>query len=129
MSEIIFFGALTCLILLIFLLNLILSAIDREQSEETGDSENAHGSPNNQEGHTDYDRLVSQIADAIHAYRRYRRSDEHHRAKRENVTVVVLGLTAIFALFAAGAAIYSAWIFSHQLNEMHQASVDTASLA
>jgi hypothetical protein len=41
----------------------------------------------------------------------------------------VLGTTTIFALFAAAAAIYSAWIFSGQLSEIHQASVDTATLA
>lgn len=103
------------IILLIFLLTLLLSAITAEQSDsdrEAGEGDSSKQQTNNAKPEV----LVAAIADAIHTYRHYRRSDDANRAKRERYTIGVLGITAILALFAAGASIYSAVIFSSQLD-------------
>jgi hypothetical protein len=107
------------IILLIFLLSLLLSAVNSEPSE--GDGEAAEGSPSQQQASkSDNERPIAAVADAIHTYRHYRRADDRRRAKRERETIVVLGLTAILALFAAGAAIWSAVVFLGQLTAMRE---------
>ncbi|MBV9862976.1 MAG: hypothetical protein JO267_12620 [Alphaproteobacteria bacterium] len=116
------------LVLLIFLLSLLLSAVNGEPSEgdrETSESDAADQQTNN----SGNQHLLAAIADAIHAYRRHRHTSERNSAYRERVSIVVLGITAMFALGAGVAAIYSAVIFQGQLGEMRQATVDTRRLA
>jgi hypothetical protein len=115
------------LVVLIFLLTLLLSAVSYqppESNRNTGESDTAQ----QQARDADYQQFAATIADAIHTYRRDRRADERYRAHRERATIVVLGVTSIFAFFAAGAAIYSAVIFGSQLGEMHRATVDSGEL-
>jgi hypothetical protein len=58
---------------------------------------------------------VDSIARAIRAYQDQRESHERERVRREHKTIIVLGFTAVLALLAAPAAIYSDWIFQEQL--------------
>jgi hypothetical protein len=129
MSHLIgFFLPLAGLALRIFLLSLLTQySIYGNIGKQSGNAEAQDPAADEQEGDINQIRR-DPIADAIHAYRRSRRTDEGDRAQRERVTIVVLGVTAIFALLAAAAASYSAWIFLGQLGEMHQASIDTAAL-
>lgn len=129
MSEILFFASLACLILLIFLLSLILRSIDNDCAEYARESAKESEATDYKKEYIEGETLASAIADAIHTYRRERQSDERHRSKREKINIVVLGLTAIIALGAVFAAIYSAWIFSGQLAEMQAAGVDTRKMA
>jgi hypothetical protein len=116
-----FFIPLGALAIVIFLLSLLQYSINSDVPESARDFYEKHrASDENQENieRADY-RLV---ADAIHAYRRRRQADERHRAQREKITTIVLTFTAIFALVAALAAIYSALIFQGQFGEMQIAS-------
>jgi hypothetical protein len=123
-----FFLPLAGLAILIFLLSLLMQySIYGNISKQGGNAEVQDPAADEEEGNINQTRR-DPIADAIHAYRRSRRTDEGERAQRERVTIVVLGVTAIFAFLAAAAAGYSAWIFLGQLGEMHQASIDTAAL-
>ena len=111
------FVAIAAFILLIFLLSLILIAIDGPQAEQDWADTEDNRNPSNDTDHRGNQVLISTIAEAIHTYRRYRHSDEHNRARRERVTIVVLGLAAIFALFAAAAAFWSGVTLQAQLTE------------
>jgi len=99
MPLFLFFGSFILLILLIYLLGLITSAVDREPLEDAQESEHERSAT---------------IPDAVNAYRRSRHVHESQRARREKTTIVILGLTGIFALAAAIAAGYSAYIFNQQ---------------
>ena len=57
------------------------------------------------------------IGNAIDAYRKSRESQGRQQDKRENVTVILVGVTALFAVVAAVVAIVSAFIFQGQLKE------------
>jgi hypothetical protein len=87
------------LVVLIFLLTLLLSAVSYqppESNRNTGESDTAQ----QQARDADYQQFAATIADAIHTYRRDRRdrrADERYRAHRERATIVVLGVTSIFA--------------------------------
>jgi Flp pilus assembly protein TadB len=118
MSEMAFLASLVCVALIIFLLSVILAAIDRNETENSRESDNEDTTSNNQGTHANTEQLVATIANEIHTYRCYRQSNEGHRAKREKTTIILLGFTAIFPLVAAGSAIYSAWIFYDQLDMM-----------
>jgi hypothetical protein len=122
MPEILFISSVVVFIVLIFLLTLILSAVEGDKYKDNRDSTRQNDDSSHKRYDTENQAIVSTIANAIHTYRRDRRADEHDRAKREKATIVVLAVTAIFALFAAGAAIYSAIIFTGQLNEMRVSS-------
>lgn len=97
--------------------------IEGAASDKSRNAEEEHHDPNKEDGNINQARSDS-VSDAIHTYRRSRESDERERAKRERVTIVALVTTAAFAFLAAVAAIVSAVIFSGQLGEMHQASID-----
>ncbi len=104
------------IILLIFMLSLLLNAVNGHQSERDGDTGECHAA-DQQTDNAGYEQLSGAIADAIHTYRRDRRADERNRSSRERATIVVLGVTAILALFAAASAIYSAVIFTRQARD------------
>jgi hypothetical protein len=105
MSELLLVG-FALLILLMFLLNLITANIGheiRKDKRETVQHEHS----------ITYDQW-DKIADAINTYRGSRRLEANQSAQRENRTIVILGLTGIFAMAAAVAAVYSAFIFRRQ---------------
>jgi hypothetical protein len=116
------------IVVLIFLLSLLLSAINNEQSQSNGETDQRKPSQQHT-NNTSYQHLATTIADAIHTYRHYRRADDRHRAQRERVSISILGLTAIFAFFAAIAGIVSAVFFYGQLSEMRIGAADTKKLA
>ena len=91
---------------------MILSTSDTREANNKGDATNDLGHK------TESQQCISTIANAIDTYRHSRHSEESKRSKREKITIAVLSATAIFALLAAGAAVYSAWIFQGQLSEM-----------
>jgi hypothetical protein len=109
--------------ILIFLLSMLQHGIsskipdDASDARDQSDASNEQPKDINEAGSTP-------VANAIHSYGRRRDAHESSRAERERVTIIVLTFTAIFAFLAAGAALVSAWFFSGQLNEMHEASVD-----
>jgi hypothetical protein len=118
-----FFVPLGAIVVLIFLLNQLQYRTDLGISKEAGDIKNKQDTAD--ENTDDIGQLRhGLVADAIHAYRKHRESDEQVRAKRDQINVNISVFTAVFAFAAAGAAIYSAWIFSGQLKEMRVASVD-----
>jgi preprotein translocase subunit SecE len=111
-----FFGSLAAVAVFIFLLSLLQYGIDQGISYRTRHADKESNSADEPEENISkpYGGLV---ADAIHAYRRGRQTDERERAKRERATIVVLIITAIFAAAAATVAGVSAWIFQGQLDE------------
>jgi len=110
MPLFLFFGSFILLILSIYLLGLITSAVDREPLEDAQESEHERSAT---------------IPDAVNAYRRSRHVHESQRARREKTTIVILGLTGIFALAAAIAAGYSAYIFNQQTATLLTKSKDS----
>jgi hypothetical protein len=117
-----FFLPIAGICLLIFLLNQLQYGVDRSVSESASDSEDEHYTADKDSKNVNEfnHRLV---ADAIHAYRQNRKAQEAERAKREHINIKVLVFTAIFAFLAAGAAIYSGWVFSRQLDEMTDSEI------
>ena len=108
MSELLLVG-FCVLALLIFLLSLVTSNIDRNihESEWESDQTNVNSTHNQQDT----------IAGAINTYRRIRQIEGAKSARRETITITILGFTAIFALAAAVAAGYSALIFHQQQSD------------
>jgi hypothetical protein len=127
-QTIFFILSLAILSTLIWLLSLISSIVSNIYSKRAGEPANEGDTSNELQDNTKPQQGIATIANAIDAHRRSPQSQERDRSKREYITIAVLGATALFAFLAAVAAIYSAWIFSGQLSEMHQASVDTADL-
>jgi hypothetical protein len=113
-----FFLPLIGVALVIFLLSLIQSSIDEGMSQRAGQSDNERGRTESNDEVRIGNTCVDSIATAIGAYQDQRDSHERERARRDHKTIIVLGLTAVFALLAAAAAIYSDWIFQGQLKEM-----------
>lgn len=122
-----FFLPLAGIATLIFLLSMLQYRINGNIAKNTSETDTQYSATDEQKDNINQARGPP-VADAIHAYRRYRQADEHARAKREQVTIVVLTWTAIFAFLAAVFAGVSALIFNGQLGEMHQASVDSNNL-
>lgn len=119
-ETVILVSGLAFVVLLIWLLTLISSAIYSDNSEDTAKSADQRDQPNYPQQNIQHEvhAALAAITDAIHSHGRILHSEDRHRSKREKVTIAVLGATAVFALFAAAAAIASAWIFQGQLNEM-----------
>ena len=113
--------------ILIFLLSLLQYGIEADISKDASNAGEDQQSPSKQDKNIN-ETGHGPVADAIHAYRRGRETDEQARAKRERVTIIALVAAAVFALFAAVAAGISAWFLYGQLGEMHQASIDTGNL-
>jgi hypothetical protein len=121
-----FILSLAGLALFIFLLNLLSSTIQQwignepnaadVQKASTKDEQDEQGQPVER---VFIDRIES-IANAIHAYNNKRDYHERRRSRRETNTIIALSAAAIFAFLTAGAAFYSDWIFSDQLEEMRQ---------
>jgi hypothetical protein len=122
-----FFIGIVVISVLIYLLSLLQYGIEGKLFQDAGNA-NKESHPSEEQERNIGEANNGSIADAIHAYRRRRETDESDRAKRERVTIVALVATAVFAALAAGTACVSAIIFSGQLGEMHQASVDSGDL-
>lgn len=106
-SGILFLGSLIFLILLIFVLSSLSSFLDRQKSS----------TPNNEEHYSDHGNASNTLVDEIHVYRQDRRVEARYRENREKITIIVLGLTAIFALGTAAASVFANTIFYEQLDE------------
>lgn len=87
----------------------VANAIQQRYRDHNGTTQN------NSDGVNEYSDDVSPnaLVTAIEAYRKQRNSHEYDRAQREHTTVIILSLTAAFALLAAGAAIATV-ILTHQ---------------
>jgi len=66
---------------------------------------------------------VNVVAHAIDAYHHKRDTHERARSKSEKVTIIVLGMTALFAALAAAASLVSDWIFYKQLVDSRNATI------
>jgi hypothetical protein len=102
------FGGLA---ILIFLLSQLSAAVDSLISKQTSDTRHQQGQSQPDENYR------HPVEAAITSYEQKRETHEHARAQREVITIRVLLATGGFALMAAGAAVYSGWIFRAQLNE------------
>lgn len=111
LNLLILFGGLS---IVIGLLSLLSSAIDALNSSKTSNASYERSPSADQQEHR------HPVAAAIKSYQNQRDSDERDRSKREVITIKVLTATGGFALIAAGAAIYSAWVFQGQLTEMRE---------
>ena len=130
-STAIFFLCLALLAVLIWLLSLVsvVGSEDNSKDDPNGSSKERNATSEFPDASQNQHVAIA-IANAIHAYRRSRHSEEGQRAKREKATIVALFAAAIFAFVAAIAAIGSAVIFNGQLNAMHEeqrawVSIDT----
>jgi Na+-transporting methylmalonyl-CoA/oxaloacetate decarboxylase gamma subunit len=113
-STAIFFLCLALLAVLIWLLSLVSIVVSEGNSKDdpNGSSKERNAAAEFPDASQDQHGAAA-IANAIHAYRRL-------RAKHEKATIVALFAAAIFAFFAAIAAIASAMIFNGQLSAMHE---------
>jgi hypothetical protein len=120
-STAVFFLCLAILAVLIWLLSLVSVVVSKDNSKDdpNGSSLERNDAAEFSDASQDQHRAVG-IANAIHTYRRSRDAQEDLRAKREKATIVALSAAAIFAFFAAIAAIVSGVIFYGQLSAMHE---------
>jgi hypothetical protein len=121
-----FLLSLSAMAFMIILLGFASSAIQELIRDKRRNSDDEQGRSGKESQHPDdgsepaigndpSPRRGDAVADAIDAYHNKRDSHERDRAEREQVTIIVLTATAVFAFLAAGAAIVSGWIFYGQL--------------
>ncbi len=123
-----FLGELGCLATLLAILGLLSSIIQLWVSNEGSDPPDEQDAAHHDHGHRAQLQRegiilrpliggIDAVANAIHGHSKHRRTHERAQTKNEKITIVVLGVTGFFALTAAIAAGYSAWIFQGQLEE------------
>ena len=116
MDALIFFSSLAGLVFIIWLLSLISMAVGNSMAHDTAEAEEEGKTAAELKNGLQYRGFVA-IGNAIDAYRKSRESQGRQQDKRENVTVILVGVTALFAVVAAVVAIVSAFIFQGQLKE------------
>jgi Na+-transporting methylmalonyl-CoA/oxaloacetate decarboxylase gamma subunit len=126
-DVLIFFSCLGGLLVLIWLLSLISSAVTSNEADQKTEAKQKGDAASELQNNTQHEGF-SAIENAINSYRTSRESQSRQEDKRDNITVVLVGVTALFAAAAAVAAIVSAVIFQNQLNEMRSTGTQTDTL-
>jgi hypothetical protein len=132
----IFLVGLAILAVCIAILASLSSIVQKWVSDQGGETPTHKQSTNNEYQNGDHlneervippigSRSVDAVANAIDAYHQKRDTHERARSKREKVTIVVLGVTAFFALTATVASFVSDWIFYEQLADAKKSTIST----
>jgi Na+-transporting methylmalonyl-CoA/oxaloacetate decarboxylase gamma subunit len=116
-QALIFFSGLGGLVVLVWLLALISMAVSNDISDEAAEAEQKDDTAAELQDNPSHKGFAA-IYDAINSYRRSRETQNRQQDKREKITVILVGATAVFAFFAVIAAIVSAFIFQGQLRAM-----------
>lgn len=117
-DALIFLLALVIIVFLVWLLSLILASVSQDDPDDAAEADNQASPTGNLKDNPEGGPSGSAIAEAIHAYRRTRHSHERQSGQRVKQANAILGATALFALVAAVAAIFSGWAFYSQLTQM-----------